>query len=158
MEQTSNEVKTMQGDAVFSGSAVHALDPKRRVTIPSGWRDAMGRPAYVFVMADPHEKCLRLLTNERMQGIQAKLLAKRFADPTVAQKLRIIGANTEQLPLDVQGRIRISDRLLDFAGIKGRIAFVGAVTYGEIWAAENRAPETTVDQAALGEALAALDF
>jgi hypothetical protein len=47
---------------------------------------------------------------------------------------------------------------LDFAGIKGRIAFVGAVTYGEIWAAENRAPETTVDQAALGEALAALDF
>jgi DNA-binding transcriptional regulator/RsmH inhibitor MraZ len=93
-----------------------------------------------------------------MQGIQAKLLAKRFADPTVAQKLRIIGANTEQLPLDVQGRIRISDRLLDFAGIKGRIAFVGAVTYGEIWAAENRAPETTVDQAALGEALAALDF
>ena len=85
MEQTSNEVKTMQGDAVFSGSAMHALDPKRRVTIPSGWRDAMGRPAYVFVMADPHEKCLRLLTNERMQGIQAKLLAKRFADPTVAQ-------------------------------------------------------------------------
>jgi hypothetical protein len=45
MEQTNNEVKTMQGDAVFSGSAMHALDPKRRVTIPSGWRDAMGRPS-----------------------------------------------------------------------------------------------------------------
>lgn len=158
METNNTEVKTMQGDAVFSGSAMHALDPKRRVTIPSGWRDAMGKPAYVFVMADPHEKCLRLLTNERMQGIQAKLLEKRFSDPTVAQKLRIIGANTEQLPIDVQGRIRISDRLLEFAGIKGRIAFVGAVTYGEIWAAENRAPETTVDQVALGEALAALDF
>ena len=158
METNNTEVKTMQGDAVFSGSAMHALDPKRRVTIPSGWRDAMGKPAYVFVMADPHEKCLRLLTNERMQGIQAKLLEKRFSDPTVAQKLRIIGANTEQLPIDVQGRIRISDRLLEFAGIKGRIAFVGAVTYGEIWAAENRAPEATVDQVALGEALAALDF
>jgi MraZ protein len=158
MEASDKEVKTMQGEAVFSGCATHALDPKRRVTIPSGWRDAMGKPAYVFVMADPHEKCLRLLTNERMQGIQAKLLAKRFSDPTVAQKLRIIGANTEQLPLDVQGRIRISDRLLEFAGIKGRIAFVGAVTYGEIWAAENRMPETDVDQAALSDALAALDF
>lgn len=158
MEAKDNEVKTMQGDAVFSGSATHALDPKRRVTIPSGWRDAMGKPAYVFVMADPHEKCLRLLTNERMQGIQAKLLEKRFADPLVAQKLRIIGENTEQLPLDVQGRIRISDRLLKFAGIEGRIAFVGAVTYGEIWAAEARKPEADVDQAALSEALSALDF
>lgn len=158
METEVNEVKKMQGNAVFSGSATHALDPKRRVTIPSGWRDAMGKPAYVFVMADPHEKCLRLLTNERMQGIQAKLLEKRFADPLVAQKLRIIGENTEQLPLDVQGRIRISDRLLEFAGIKGRIAFVGAITYGEIWAAEKRAPEGDVDQAALNEALAALDF
>ena len=108
----------MQGEAVFTGSAVHALDPKRRVTIPSGWR---------------------------------------FADPAVAQRLRIIGQNTEQLPLDVQGRIRISDRLLSFAGIEGKIAFVGAVTYGEVWAAE-KAPEAPVDQAALGEALAALDF
>ncbi len=152
------EPRALQGDAVFSGSAVHALDPKRRVTIPSGWRDAMGRPAYVFVMADPHEKCLRLLTNERMQAIQAKLQAKRFADPSVAQKLRIIGQNTEQLPLDVQGRIRISDRLLGFAGITGKIAFVGAVTYGEIWAAEKREVEMPVDQSALGEALAALDF
>jgi hypothetical protein len=35
---------------------------------------------------------------------------------------------------------------------------VGAVTYGEIWAAENRMPETDVDQAALSDALAALDF
>ncbi|MBR6802914.1 MAG: hypothetical protein IKM62_03710 [Kiritimatiellae bacterium] len=158
VEQEINEVKSMSGGAVFSGSFVHALDPKRRVTIPSGWRDAMGKPAFIFVMADPHEKCLRLLTNERMQGIQEKLLAKRFADPTVAQKLRIIGENTEQLPLDVQGRIRITDRLLEFAGIKGKIAFVGAVTYGEIWAAETRAPAETVDQAALNEALAALDF
>ena len=57
----------------------------------------------------------------------------------------------------MQGRIRISDRLLSFAGIEGKIAFVGAVTYGEVWAAE-KAPEAPVDQAALGEALAAVDF
>ncbi len=158
MKEDVLDEKKMQGDAVFSGSAVHALDPKRRVTIPSGWRDAMGRPGYVFVMADPYEKCLRLLTNERMQAIYAKLQARRFADPTVAQKLRIIGKNTEQLPLDVQGRIRISDRLLEFAGITGKITFVGAVTYGEVWAAEKWSQDATVDQAALGEALSALDF
>ena len=158
VKETENEVKTMQGDAVLSGVAQHALDPKRRVTIPSGWRDALGNPAYVFVMADPHEKCLRLLSNERMQGLREKLLGKRFSDPLVAQKLRVLGQNTEQLPLDVQGRIRISDRLLNFAGITGKIAFVGAITYGEIWAAEARAQEAAVDQAALSEALAALDF
>lgn len=144
--------------AVFSGSAEHALDPKRRVTIPSGWRDALRRPAYVFVMADPHEKCLRLMPAALMDALLEKLRARRLSDPSVARKLRVIGENAEQLPLDVQGRIRISDRLLAFAGIKGRVAFVGAVAYGEIWAAENRTPAAEVDQAALGEALAALDF
>lgn len=158
MESESKEVQMPMGDAVFSGSAVHALDPKKRVTIPSGWRDAMGKPAYVFVMADPYEHCLRLLTNARMLEMQAKLKAKRFSDPTVAQKLRILGQNTEQLPLDVQGRIRIPDRLLAFAGVQSKIAFVGAVTYGEIWAAEKVTTEAPVDQAALTEALSALDF
>ena len=158
MDTLKEEQKGLAGDAVLTGVASHALDPKRRVTIPSGWRDALGRPAYVFVMADPHEKCLRLLSNERMQGLREKLLSRRFADPLVAQKLRIIGQNTEQLALDVQGRIRISDRLLNFAGITGKIAFVGAMTYGEIWAAEKRQPEGEVDQVALGDALNALDF
>ena len=158
MDAKGKTSPTLQGEAVLTGSAIHALDPKRRVTIPSGWRDVLGNPAYVFVMADPHEHCLRLISYERMQALQEKLRGRRFSDPLVSQKLRIIGQNTEQLPLDVQGRIRISDRLLAFAGITGKITFVGAVTYGEIWAAEKRAPETKVNQGALGEALAALDF
>ena len=160
VKEASNEREEQrpQGGAVLTGMAQYALDPKRRVTIPSGWRDAMGRPAYVFVMADPHEPCLRLLSEERMAELRAKLLARKFADPLVAQKLRIIGQNTEQLPLDVQGRIRISDRLLKFAGVSGKIAFVGAITYGEIWAAERCAMQEQVDQTALNEALSALDF
>lgn len=93
-----------------------------------------------------------------MRSLLERLRSRRLSDPTVAQKLRVIGENSEQLPLDVQGRIRISDRLLSFADIKGRVAFVGAVAYGEIWAAEKRAPAAEVDQAALGEALASLDF
>ncbi len=93
-----------------------------------------------------------------MRSLLEKLRARRLSDPMVAQKLRIIGENSEQLPLDVQGRIRISDRLLAFAGVKSRIAFVGAVAYGEIWAAETHALSAEVDQAALGEALATLDF
>ncbi|MDO4528040.1 MAG: division/cell wall cluster transcriptional repressor MraZ, partial [bacterium] len=72
--------------------------------------------------------------------------------------IRLYNLNSEQLPLDVQGRIRISDRLLEFAGIKGRAAFIGAVAYGEIWAAEERQPAESVDQVALGDALAAIDF
>lgn len=158
VETESRGQESQRERAVFSGSAEHALDPKRRVTIPSGWRDAMGRPAYVFVMADPHAKCLRLMPAELMQALLDKLRARRLSDPSVAQKLRVIGENSEQLPLDVQGRIRISDRLLAFAEVKGRVAFVGAMAYGEIWAAEKRAPAAEVDQAALGEALAALDF
>ena len=146
------------GGAVFSGSAEHSLDPKRRLTIPSSWRDAMGRPSYVFVMADPNNRCLRLMPAELMQGLLDKLKSRRLSDPAVARVLSVIGENSEQLPLDVQGRIRISERLLKFAEIQAKAVFIGAVAYGEIWAAEKRAPVGDVDQAALGAALAAIEF
>lgn len=155
---TDSRTGTMSGTPVFSGSAEHALDPKRRVTIPSAWRDAMGRPPYVFVMADPHAKCLRLMPASMMQSIVDRFRSRRLSDAAVARMLSVIGENSEQLALDVQGRIRISDRLLAFAGIKGRVAFVGAVAYGEIWAAEARIPSAEVDQTALGEALADIGF
>lgn len=158
MDKPVKEVRSANPNAVFSGSGEYALDPKRRVTVPSGWRDAMGNPSYVFVMVDPHVKCLRLMSDALMQALLEKLRARRLSDPQVAQTLRVIGENSEQLPLDVQGRIRISNRLLAFAGIKSKITFVGAVAYGEVWASEARAPAAEVDQAALGAALATVDF
>ena len=42
----------------------HNLDPKKRLTIPSEWRDALGNPAYIYVMPSATEDCLELVPAE----------------------------------------------------------------------------------------------
>ena len=46
---------------VLVGRFDHALDPKRRLTIPAEWRSVMGAPDFVYVFPDPAEPCLDLI-------------------------------------------------------------------------------------------------
>ena len=140
------------------GRYEHALDPKKRCTIPAGWRQILGNPQYVFVMPDKARKCLTIIPQEEMEARLAKLREKALFDPALSRALHIIGANSEQLALDVQGRIRISDKLLQFANLTTTVAMVGAVRMIELWSPEALPPEGEVDQAELGNALEAAGF
>ena len=72
--------------------------------------------------------------------------------------LDAIGENSEMLEFDVQGRIRISDRLLAYAKLKGAVVMKGAVRMATIWPAEETPAESAVDVAKLGAAMAKLQF
>ena len=113
------------GKGFLLGRYDHALDPKKRFTIPAGWRQILGDPQYVFVLAP---------------------------------LLQTIGSSSEMPLLDVQGRIRISDKLLQFANLTTTVAMVGAVRKIELWRPEALPPEDKVDQAEFGEALMAAGF
>ncbi|MBR4893815.1 MAG: hypothetical protein IKZ36_01305, partial [Kiritimatiellae bacterium] len=66
--------------------------------------------------------------------------------------------NSEQLMLDVQGRIRVSDKLLQFANLTTTVARVGSVRMIKLWDPKALGDAATVDQAALGEALEIAGF
>lgn len=143
---------------VLVGRCDHALDPKKRLTIPSEWRAVMGNPEYVYVMPDRKEPCLNLIPRAEMEARLEKLREKALFDPALNRALQTIGANSEQLVLDVQGRIRICDKLLQFANLKTTVAMVGAVRMVKLWNPSALAPEETVEQAALDAALDAAGF
>ena len=105
------------GKGFLLGRYDHALDPKKRFTIPAGWRQILGDPQYVFVMPDNAKKCLNIIPQEEMEARLEKLREKALFDPRLSNALRIIGANSEQLALDVQGRIRISDKQIGRAHV-----------------------------------------
>jgi DNA-binding transcriptional regulator/RsmH inhibitor MraZ len=60
--------------------------------------------------------------------------------------------------LDVQGRIRIKDRLLKFALLEEKVVMVGALNRVQLWSPALLPEEETVDQAKLAEACEALNF
>ena len=136
----SKEVEQSVAEAAAGGSNAlmgefrHALDPKKRITIPREWRKAMGDPDFVYVMRDRNGKCLDLLPKAEMETLLAKLRRKALFDPALTKAAMLIGANSEQLMLDVQGRIRISDKLLQSADLTTTVVMAGSVRMAKLWA------------------------
>ena len=150
----SAETAVKAEPSVLVGRFDHALDPKKRLTIPRVWRKAMGEPEYVFVMPDRREKCVNLLPKSEMDVVLAKLHEKALFDPRLNHLWQAVASKSEQLELDVQGRIRISDRLLQFANLKTTVAMVGALRMIKLWDPAALGPEDEIDQAELDAALA----
>ena len=148
----------LAGTGGFVGRYDHALDPKKRFTIPREWRALMGDPEFVYVMPDPVERCINIIPTVEMEARLAKLRERALFDPALAPVLQKIGANSEMPALDVQGRTRISDKLLQCANLTTTVAMVGAVRTIKLWDPAALAPADVVDQAGLREALAQAGF
>ena len=146
------------GSGVLVGRNDHALDPKKRLTIPSEWRAVMGNPDYVYVMPDRTEKCLNLVPKTEMEMRLQKLREKALFDPALNRQLQVLGAASEQLVLDVQGRIRICDKLLQFANLTTTVAMVGSVRMIKLWNPAALPAEGEFDLEAYNKALDALEF
>lgn len=142
MCQTSPEKNGVLFPAVFAGSHRRSLDPKKRLTVPSAWRNSIGEGGVVFVLPDPRG-CLMVLTQEEMAAKIQRFKNKALFDSELNTKLQIIASNSDQLMFDTQGRIRISDKLLRYAEIKEEVVLLTGFTNIEIWAIE-KAPSAEV--------------
>ncbi len=149
---------TLAGKGGFVDRYDHALDSKKRFTIPREWRHLMGDPEFVYVMPDPTERCINLIPAVEMEARLAKLRERALFDPELAKVLQKIGSHSEMPSLDVQGRIRISDKLLQFANLTTTVAMVGSVRMIKLWDPAALAPADKVDQDGLREALTIAGF
>ena len=142
---------------VLVGRYDYAMDPKKRFTIPSGWRAVMGNPEYVYVMPDRKERCLNLIPRAEMEARLEKLREKALFDPALNAALQTIGANSEQLTLDSQGRIRVCDKLLQFANLTTTVVMAGSVSMAKLWNPADYAAETSDSLADFNAALDVLE-
>lgn len=157
LDKEKTQAETHETDGAFIGRFDHALDPKKRLTVPSEWRGALGASGIVYVFPNS-EGCLDLVPKADMDVRLAKLRAGKLFDKKVNALLQAIGANSEQVSLDSQGRIRICDRLLGFASLKGKVTMCGAVRMIKLWAPEKLVVTEAVDMEAFDAAIQELDF
>jgi DNA-binding transcriptional regulator/RsmH inhibitor MraZ len=118
----------------------------------------MGNPEFVYVMPDPKERCVNIIPPVEMESRLSELRKKALFDPALRPVLQKIGACSEMPSVDVQGRIRISDKLLQFANLTTTVAMQGAVRMIQLWDPAVLPPAEKVDQEGLGEALALAGF
>jgi MraZ protein len=149
---------TISGVSLFVGSFQHALDTKRRLTIPAVWRAQVGTPESLYVLPDFAERCLNVIPAAEMGHKLEKLRQYSLSNAKAQTFLRKLGANSDLVSWDTQGRIRICDKLLNFAGIEDQVTMVGAFNKFQLWTPRNHPESEAIDQAELAEAGTYVDF
>lgn len=153
----SNEIQTGKEEASFYGEFAHALDPKRRLTVPSVWRDEVGSAQSLVILPDYEQNCLTAVTREKARALFApQTPSALFFDKRRVEIRRALSSKMQSVKFDVQGRILIDPKLLEFAGITGKTVMVGTFDRIQIWAAERYEANTAIDQEALREAFSEL--
>ena len=130
------------------------LDQKRRLTVSAGWREVMGQPDFIYLapgitsrkdLATGKEiSCIDVLPKQVLDYKLKDLLDLPDDDPD-REHIENYCENIAQVYFDVQGRIRIPERYLSYAGIKDKVMMSGANDCIKIWAVEEFEEEKRID-------------
>jgi MraZ protein len=154
-----NEVSMGALIGLFTGTYTHSLDPKKRLTIPSEWRDQAGEPNGLYVLPDLEgRRFLNVFPAREMSQRLQSIRNLSIADVKGRQFARLLGSQSQLAPWDAAGRIRINDGLLDHARLAGDVLLVGVFDHFELWNPEQWKAEGSKGSADLGEAARYVGF
>ena len=159
-EHSAGGMVTGALQSVFVGNYRHLLDPKKRLTIPSGWRVQVGMPEEVYVLPGVNEPCLSVFPAREMAKRLQRINSLSVADVKGRQFLRTLASRSDLVAWDAQGRIRVKDELMEYAGITSEVVMVGAFELFELWSPERwkQQQESSVATSNLGEAARYVGF
>tara|TARA_B100000686_G_C16733087_1_gene941941 strand:+ start:514 stop:930 length:417 start_codon:yes stop_codon:yes gene_type:complete len=123
---------------VFVGSHEHTLDEKGRFVLPAKFRNYFSEVAYV----SPAANCLALHTPLGFEEMIDRLKLQVQSREVDRKVLRQIGASAEEVRVDAQGRVTLSQRLRDNASLRTEVVVCGVIDHVEIWSTDRWEPES----------------
>lgn len=79
------------------------------------------------------EKSLALYTPVGFDRLARKIARKGTSQTDVRTYVRLFYSRAERVEIDAQSRIRIPDRLADFAGLQRDVMLLGVNDHAEVW-------------------------
>ena len=115
----------------FHGTFDHTLDAKNRLTVPSKLRTAFAEGAFLVRST---EKCISLYPSTTYSSLtEAALSGLNPLHPQARELRRYFHSNASQVELDSAGRVMLSTRQLEHAGIDRDVVVIGAGDCLELW-------------------------
>ncbi len=115
----------------FHGTFEHTLDAKHRMTVPSKLRAAFSEGAFLVKAAD---RCISLYPSATYSALVDTALSGLNPLSAQARELnRYFRSNAHAVELDSAGRVMLSPRQLDHAGIERDVVVIGAGDCLELW-------------------------
>ena len=115
---------------MFIGEYSHNIDPKKRVAIPSKFREAFSGKAVVTRGLD---KCLFVYPMKIWEELSGKLGSLPMGESGTRSFVRLMLAGAVDVDIDKLGRVLIPDYLKEYAGLKKEVVIAGLYNRLEIW-------------------------
>lgn len=118
---------------MFIGEYHNSIDDKNRLTIPSKFRNYLGKK---FVITRGIDKCLFVYNKE--EWIQITNKYKELPNTKDARKfMRVFLSGAIECTFDKQGRVSLTSPLMEYAALKKECVIIGVNDRLEIWDREN---------------------
>ncbi|MCH8171644.1 MAG: division/cell wall cluster transcriptional repressor MraZ [Bacteroidetes bacterium] len=119
---------------MFRGQFKYSVDSKERIHIPAKLRKHLSAEANeTFVMTQGTALCIDLYPLDQWQKFEEKLLQLNPFQPNEAKFIRMILQHASEDSFDSQSRIRIPQKLLEYAKIEKEVIILGALKKIEVW-------------------------
>ncbi len=109
------------------------IDARGRLILPAKVREQLGD--MIYITRSMSDKCLHLYSEKEWEKLGEKISELPTAsDRNAAAFVRLFYGKATACIVDKQGRVVISKRLLEYAGIEKDAVLVGVNTRLELWA------------------------
>ncbi|MBQ6404464.1 MAG: division/cell wall cluster transcriptional repressor MraZ [Bacilli bacterium] len=119
---------------MFIGEYHHTIDEKGRIIIPAKFRDSLGEQ---FIITRGIENCLFVYSLENWAKITDKLTSLPFTKKDARTFSRFFLSGATDVELDKQGRVNVSQPLIDYANLSKDCVIIGTGDRLEIWSQES---------------------
>lgn len=115
---------------MFIGEYTYTIDNKRRVAIPSKFRESLGRRAVITRGLD---NCLVIYPIEEWKTVAEKMQSLPSSRTDARGFVRLMLSGAVDVALDKLGRVLVPDYLKEYAGLSKNVAVIGISNRIEVW-------------------------
>jgi MraZ protein len=108
------------------------LDDRKILTLPKAIREQLGNCDTVLVSPGP-DHCLWLTDHAHLERMAERIEQSPAREADVRVFKRLYYAQTEKTAVSNEGRITVSDKLAQFAGLGQELVIVGIDEHFEVW-------------------------
>ncbi|HID20838.1 MAG TPA: division/cell wall cluster transcriptional repressor MraZ [Planctomycetaceae bacterium] len=118
----------------LTGTYLRNVDEKNRIAVPKQLREEFDEGTVKCLYVAPGtDRSLSLYSPAAFEALAQRLARKSAGQPNVRNYLRLFYARAQKVDLDGQGRIRIPERLAEFAQLGRDVVLIGVQDHVEIW-------------------------
>ena len=124
---------------MFLSSFENKIDKKGRVSVPANFRSHLNSLGYNGFVSYPsfNHNALEACTQDRIEKLSNAIDSLNPFEEKRDYFATSVLSESENLQFDTEGRVSISEKLLDHAKIKSNVLFVGLGKTFQIWDPNN---------------------